>query len=130
LALGNGPYKEEPMLDAHFIREHREAVKANCRHRNVRADVDRVIELDDERKRLIQETQTIQQRQNEIARLTKGEKDPAKRQALIQEGKALKEKVGGLEKQSKQVEADLRAALATIPNMTHPDAPVGKEAKD
>jgi seryl-tRNA synthetase len=118
------------MLDAHFIREHLEAVKTNCRNRNVRADVDRVVTLDDERKRVVQETQTVQQRQNEIAKLTKGEKDPAKRQGLIQEGRALKEKVAGLEKQSKQVEADLRGALVAIPNMTHPDAPVGTEAKD
>jgi seryl-tRNA synthetase len=118
------------MLDAQFIREHLDDVKANCRNRNVKADVDRVVQLDDERKRLIQDTQTVQQRQNEIARLTKAEKDPAKRQALIQEGKTVKEQVAGREKQLKQVEADLRAALATIPNMSHPAAPVGTTAED
>jgi seryl-tRNA synthetase len=118
------------MLDAQFIREHLDDVKANCRNRNVKADVDRVVQLDDERKRLIQETQTIQQRQNEIAKLTKAEKDPAKRQALIHEGKSLKESVAGQEKQLKQAEIDLRAALATIPNMSHPAAPVGTTAED
>jgi seryl-tRNA synthetase len=118
------------MLDAQFIREHLNEVKTNCRNRNVKADVDRVVQLDDERKRLIQETQTVQQRQNEIARLTKSEKDPAQRQALIQEGKALKENVSGQEKQLKQVEADLRAVLVTIPNMSHPAAPVGTTAED
>src|SRR5438270_9932456 len=117
------------MLDAQFIREHLDEVKANCRNRNVKADVDRVVQLDDERKRLVQETQQIQQRQNEVAKLVKGEKDKAKRDTLIQEGKALKEKVAGQEKQLKQVEADLEAALKTVPNMTHPDAPVGTENK-
>src|SRR5260370_15682996 len=118
------------MLDAHFIREHLDDGKANCRKGNVNADVDRVVQLDDERKRLIQETQTVQKRQNEVARLTKGEKDPAKRQMLIQEGKTLKEQVAGREKQLKQVEVDLRAALATIPNLSHPAAPVGTTAED
>ncbi len=118
------------MLDAQFIRENLDAVKTNCRNRNVKADVDRVVQLDDERKRLVQETQTVQQRQNEIAKLTKGEKDAAKRQALIQEGKSLKEKVAGLEKQLKQAETDLRAALITIPNVSHPAAPVGTTAED
>src|SRR5438045_3833892 len=99
------------MLDAQFIREHLDAVKTNCKNRNVTADVDRVVQLDDERKRLVQETQVIQQRQNEVARLTKNEKDKPKRDELITEGKALKEKVGGLEKQVKQAEADVRAAL-------------------
>ena len=31
------------MLDAQFIRDNLEAVKANCRNRNVKADVDRVV---------------------------------------------------------------------------------------
>jgi seryl-tRNA synthetase len=118
------------MLDVQFIREHLDAVKANCRNRNVQADVDRVVQLDDERRRLAQETQRIQQRQNEIAKLTKAERDKEKRDALIHEGKTLKESVGGLEKQLKQVEVDLRAALQTIPNMSHAEAPVGTTAAD
>src|SRR5262249_14627668 len=35
----------------------------------------------------------------------------------------------GLEKQLKQAELDLRAAIATIPNITHPAAPVGADNK-
>ena len=41
------------MLDAAFIREHLAAVKENCANRNVKADVDAVVRLDDERKRLV-----------------------------------------------------------------------------
>lgn len=118
------------MLDASFICNNLDAVKANVVNRNVKADVDRVVQLETERKRLVQETQQVQQRQNEVSTLTKNEKDSAKRQELIQEGKALKEKVSALEKQVKQNKTDLHAALLNIPNMTHPDAPVGKEAKD
>jgi seryl-tRNA synthetase len=115
------------MLDAHFVRENLDAVKANCRNRNVKADPERVVQLDDERKRLIQETQTLQQRANEIAKQTGKEKDAAKKQALIQEGRDLRAKVGELEAQGKQIEADLRAVLMTIPNMTHPAAPVSTD---
>jgi seryl-tRNA synthetase len=118
------------MLDAAFIRENLAAVKANCDNRNVKADVEQVVRLDDERKRLVQETQTIQQRQNEISKLIAKEKDPVKKQGLIQEGKDLRAKVSGQEAQVRQVEEDLHKALAAIPNMSHPDAPVGKEAKD
>jgi seryl-tRNA synthetase len=117
------------MLDASFIRANAEAVKANCRNRNAQADVDRVVHLEDERKRLVQETQVLQQRQNEVAKLTKNEKDKSKRDAFIQEGKSLKETVSGLERDLKQVELNLRAALMTIPNLTHPDAPAGNENK-
>src|ERR1700676_2582790 len=106
------------MLDANFIRENLAAVKANCANRNVKADVDRVIQLDDERRRLIGETQVLQQRQNEISKLIPKEKDKDKKQALIQEGRELREKVAALEKQRDQVETDLRTALAVIPNMS------------
>src|SRR2546421_4882642 len=118
------------MLDAQFIREHLDTVRVNLQNRNVQADVDRVVQLDDERKRFAQETQTLQHRQNEVAKLTGKEKDPARRQELIAEGKGLKEKVAALEKQAKQVETDLHAVLLTIPNMTHPAAPVGTTAED
>ena len=52
------------MLDAAYIRDHLEAVKANCRNRGVaNAEVDRVIELDNQRKQFISQTQILQQRQ-------------------------------------------------------------------
>jgi seryl-tRNA synthetase len=115
------------MLDAHYIREHLDAVKANCRNRNVKADPDRVVQLDDERKRLIQETQTLQQRANEVAKTTGKEKDQAKKLALIQEGRDLRAKVTELEAKAKQIETELRAVLMTIPNMTHPEAPISTD---
>jgi seryl-tRNA synthetase len=118
------------MLDAAYIREHLNEVKQNCHNRNVTADVDAVVRLDDERKRLAQETQQVQQRQNEVSKLIPKEKDPQKKQELIQEGRQLREKVAGLEEQSRRNQAELRAVLYTIPNMSHPDAPVGTTAED
>jgi seryl-tRNA synthetase len=118
------------MLDINFIREHLEEVKANCRNRNVQADVDRAVQLDDERKRLVQEAQTLQQRANEVAKQTGKEKDPAKKQALIEEGRKLREQVAALEARRKQVEDERDGVLRTIPNLSHPDAPVGTTAGD
>src|SRR5437879_3008840 len=108
------------MLDAAFVRANLEAVEANCRNRGVKADPAAIVRLDDERKRLLTEAQTLQQRANEIAKSTGGEKDPGKKQTLIAEGKRLREQVAALDKQVKAAEADLHAILLTIPNMTHP----------
>src|SRR5207245_9798520 len=118
------------MLDAQFIREHLDQVKTNCRNHNCQHDVDRVVQLDDERKRLVQETQILQQRQNELSKLIPKEKDAAKKQTLIQDGRKLREQVADLETRIKQLEADLRTVLLTIPNISHPDAPVGTTAED
>lgn len=118
------------MLDAQYIREHLDAVKKNCQERNVKADVERVVQLDDERRKLLTETQGLQQKQNEISKLIPKEKDAAKKQSLIQEGKTLREQVAALEGKVKQVEVDLKAVLVTIPNLTHPDAPIGHTGDD
>ena len=118
------------MLDTAYIRDNLEAVKANCRNRNVTADVDRIVQLDDQRKAIVSETQVLQQRANELAKSTGKEKDPAKKQELIAEGKKLREQVSAKDKEIKQVEVDLRVAVMTIPNMTHPDAPVGGTPAD
>jgi seryl-tRNA synthetase len=119
------------MLDAAFVRDNLEAVKANCVNRNVRnADPDRVVQLDEGRRKLVQQTQVLQQRQNEVSRLIPKEKDPERKKQLIAEGKSLREQVAALEKELRQVEQERDTALLAIPNMTHPDAPVGTTAED
>lgn len=118
------------MLDPNYIRTNLEAVVANCRNRNVKADPTAVVRLDDERKRLVHEAQLLQQRANAIAKSIPQEKDPARKQELIAEGKALRDQIAGSERQVKQVEADVHSLLLTIPNMSHPDAPVGQDPSD
>jgi seryl-tRNA synthetase len=119
------------MLDIQVIRANLDAVKANCRNRNVpSADPDLAVHLDDERKRLVQEAQTLQQRANDLSKGIPKEKEPAKKQELIAEGKRLREEVAAVEKQVKETEAKLHAALLLIPNLTHADAPVGTTAAD
>jgi seryl-tRNA synthetase len=119
------------MLDVQVIRANLDAVKANCRNRNVpAADPDLVVRLDDDRKRLVQDAQSLQQRANDLSKGIPKEKDPARKQELITEGKRLREGVGSVERQVKDVEARLHAALLLVPNLTHPDAPVGHTAED
>src|SRR5437868_4829384 len=118
------------MLDPQLIRAHLVSVLAICHNRNVQADPTVVVRLDDERKRLVQEAQVLQQRANEIAKSIPKEKDPAQKQALIAEGKKLREQVAAAEQEVKDVEVRLHAVLLTIPNLSHPDAPVGKDPTD
>lgn len=115
------------MLDPQFICDHLDAVKANCRLRHVAADVDRVPVLQAERKRLAREIQDLQTRQNQLAKETGKEKDAEKKRGLIEEGRTLRQQVAELEAKVKQVEADLKSVLMAIPNVTHPDAPIGDE---
>jgi seryl-tRNA synthetase len=117
------------MLDADFIRENADAVKRNCANRNVPTfPVDRAIAINDDRKRLVQQRSETAAKQNELSKKFPHAKTPEERQALKEEGTKLKEQIGTLDAQIKLVEDDLQINLIQIPNMTHPDAPVGTDA--
>ncbi len=120
------------MLDPGYVYERPVEIKANCHNRNVNADasVDRVVELLDQRRYTIQQTQLKQQRLNEISKLVPQEKDAEKKENLIREGRNHRSDIAAWEEQLKRYEAELYAVLKTIPNLTHPDAPVGTTAQD
>ena len=119
------------MLDAAFVRDNLKVVRTNCTNRGVTADVDAVVRLDDARKRLQQEKDTLQAKQNQITdQIKSAGKDKDKRDALVAESRALKEPIAKLEGELKQAEEARDAALRLLPNMTHPDAPVGHTDAD
>jgi seryl-tRNA synthetase len=122
------------MLDLKFVVANTEAVKQNCRNRNVSLDViddvDRVVALEGERRVLLQAVEEVRRRQNEVAQATGREKDPVKRSALIEEGKLLKSQVGEEEERLRRLEAEVTQRLKRIPNLTHPNAPVGLTEAD
>ncbi|MDR1863754.1 MAG: serine--tRNA ligase, partial [Treponema sp.] len=120
------------MLDYHFIVENLEAVKKNIADRYMKADADAVAGLFNRRRELATALQNLQQQRNSNAASMKGggAKEPGKREALIEEGKKLKDSIAASEAELARVEKELEAEARKIPNMAHPEAPVGKEDKD
>ena len=118
------------MLDITFIRDNLVAVEANIRNRNMQADPRLAVALHEERSRSVQALEAKRAARNENASRMKGKLEPTERQALIDEGKALKDEIGRLETTLSEVEPRPKVALMQIPNMAHPDAPVGKTDVD
>lgn len=114
------------MLDYKFIKDNLDAVKENIKNRNMTANADKVVELYDKRTALVTKQQDLQQQRNENAKAMKQKLDDAKRQELIQAGKKIKEDIAEVEKELSQIEINLDTAARQIPNMIHPDAPIGK----
>ncbi|MDQ4004658.1 MAG: serine--tRNA ligase [Actinomycetota bacterium] len=115
------------MLDLRFVRENPKAVKENCENRGVEVDVDLVVNLADRRSELMQELNQLRRRQNEMARSVGHERDPEKREGLIAESRRMKELIPESEAELAAVEGRLRQEMLKIPNMTHPDVPIGKD---
>jgi seryl-tRNA synthetase len=118
------------MLELRYIRENAAAVEENCRNRGVEADVGLVVELADRRSALIQELNELKQRQNQLARSVGRERDEDARRELIEESRVMKERIPKRETELHEVEGRLREEQLKIPNMTHPDSPIGKDDSD
>ena len=118
------------MLDYRFIKENLAAVKANIVARNMHSDADAVVALFDKRTELVTSMQVLLTRRNDNAKAMKGKLSDEDRKRLIDEGKSIKDEISASEAALAQAEIDLDIAGRTIPNMAHPDAPVGKEDKE
>ena len=117
------------MLDIDLIRNRTDDVKANCVNRGVKTDVGRIVDLDNLRKQQEQRYGLLKQQQNQASKQIPTEKDLKLKEVLIADSKRLRVEVGEVEKELDKVKADLHAAILTLPNMTHPDAPVGRDAE-
>jgi len=118
------------MLDYKFIKNNLDAVKQNITNRAMHADADAVVRLFDERTELVTALQNLQAKRNENSLAMKNIRDAAERTALIETGKRIKDEIAGIDTALKEKEIALEAAARLIPNMAHPDAPIGKEDID
>jgi seryl-tRNA synthetase len=115
------------MLDLKFIRENAEAVQENCKNRGVEANVGLVVELADRRSSLIGELNDLKQEQNRMAKSIGQERDPEARERLIAGSREMKGQIPVKEAELHEVEGRLREEQLKIPNMTHPDSPIGRD---
>jgi len=118
------------MLDHKFIVENMEAVEKNIANRFMKADAREVARLYHRRTELTTGLQALQQKRNANAAAMKGKLEQEQRNALIEEGKKLKDEITLAESELGIAEKELNDEARKIPNMAHPDAPVGKEDKD
>ncbi len=114
------------MLDLKFILKNIDEVKRNCENRNISVDMDALAALAAERSSLTEEVEGIRMQQNQTAKAMKGKLTQEERQELIKKGAELKATASDKETELKRINSELREIQSKIPNMTHPDAPVGK----
>ena len=119
------------MLDIKKIKENPQAVKDGLRAKEVDCDavVDRILELDEQRRALIADTEARKARQNkvskEIPQLKKQGKDVA---PIFAEMAELKKGLAEDAEKLDTCQAELRTAMLSLPNLPDPDLkPGGKE---
>lgn len=113
------------MLDHRFIVENAEKVQENCRNRGVAADVDRFVALEAERRAKQQDMDGLNRQANEVSKSIGKAKDADEREARKAEGRRLRDRCTQVQAEIEKIGEELLAIQRSIPNMTHPDAPVG-----
>lgn len=121
------------MLDARFVRDNPETIRAAMDARRSSWDVDRFLTVDSERRAVIAELETLQARRNaaskEIGALVQaGDRDAA--EAAKAEVATLKETVDGLEDRAAAIQAEMDGLLLSAPNLPADDVPIGVDESD
>lgn len=115
------------MLDRRFVVENADLVEQNCERRGSRADVRRFVALEAERKSKQFEVDELNRKANEVSKSIGKAKDVAEREARKAEGRTLRDQTTAAQAELERVAAEADAILRTMPNLSHPEAPVGAD---
>lgn len=107
-------------MDIKYIRDHAELIKENCKNRRVKVDIDKLLKTDEEKRILLHELEPMRAERNTVS---KGKPSPTE----IKKMRELGDEIKKLETKISAVDALLKDMLLTIPNLTHPDTPIGGE---
>jgi seryl-tRNA synthetase len=114
------------MLDIKLIREEPDLVRKALSDRQMQSDVvNTIVDLDNRRREILSEVETLKAERNVVSREISQSKDPSSRQVKIDSMKLVGEKISNLDDQLRIVEADLLIATSELPNIPDPRTPYG-----
>ena len=119
------------MLDLNLIREQPDLVRQAMRDRQMNPEpVDRLLELGEQRRSLIQEVEVLKAERNSASKEIGRMKDQVERQARIEAMRQVGDRISELDERLRAVEADQFAAQSTIPNIPDPRTPYGRNDEE
>jgi seryl-tRNA synthetase len=116
------------MIDIKFLRENPDVVRASQKGRGEDvAIVDQVLVIDEIRRAALAEFETLRAEQNVFSKSVGAAKGDEKA-ALLENSKALAEKVKAADSKRAEVETQANALVMKLSNLLDPEAPIGGEA--
>src|SRR5438552_8221584 len=116
------------MLSREYLREHADDYRKVLEHRGSRADLDRFLELDAERRRTVTAVESLKNQRNvasqEIAILKKSRQDAS---AQIERMRGVGDQIKQLDDRLAGLEEELRALELEFPNVTESSVPIGTD---
>ena len=115
------------MIDIKFLREHPDVVRASQKGRGESVElVDQILAIDEKKRAAVTEFETLRQEQNTLSKSVGAAKGDEKT-ALLENAKALADKVKAADTKRAQVEEQTKELLLQLSNLLDTQAPIGGE---
>src|SRR6185436_15053964 len=116
------------MLDIRIIRNEPDRVKAELAKVGVApAEVDALLEADRTRRETLHAVETLRAERTAASKAIRDIKDPAERERAIAAQRGVGERITAAEATVAEAEAEFERRLLELPNLPHPDVPVGPD---
>src|SRR6266576_578944 len=116
------------MLDIRLIRAEPERVKAELAKVGFpAADLDALLEADRRRREALHALETLRAERTNASKAIRDLKDPAERERAIAAQRTVGERIAAAEETAAAAEADFERRMLEVPNLPHPDVPVGPD---
>ena len=112
------------MIDINILRENPEIILNSLDHRQDKIDLEQIINLDNQKRKLIQQSDDLKNQKNIVSKkLGQADKKPI---SLIEEMREAGNQIKNLDLKLEKVSTKLNYLLSTIPNLVSNNVPYGK----
>ena len=119
------------MLDIKKIRENATEVLAGLNSRNGNYSLDRILELDKQRREILQQVEELKNRKNTVSKeIPKRKKSGEDLAPLFEEMKQVSDKIKSYDDTLKTIEEELHQSLLYLPNVPNANVTVGTDDTD
>ena len=119
------------MLEIKYIRENTDQVKQAVEKRKGRADFAAFSTAEKKRRDLLQEIEGLRHNRNVVSdKIAEMKKNGQAAEEPIQEMRRVSEKIKELDRTLTETESSIHGFLITLPNIPHPDVPLGNSDDD
>ena len=116
------------MLDINLIREQPDVVRKAMKDRQMDASpIDAILQLDEKRRSRLNEVEKLKAERNAVSKEISQLKDASAKKSKIEAMRLVGDQINALDKEVAEVESQLNALTATIPNIPDARTPYGKD---
>jgi len=118
------------MLDIKFIRQNPDKVKEGCQKKQVKVDINLLLEVDKKRRELLQALEDMRAQKNKASKKISETKGGKEKQKIILQMRELDKNSDRLTENSKKLDEEFKKLMLQIPNLPFDDVPVGRDERD